>query len=131
MSVKDNDKSELDLFFDESILDSSTDPDTSINDITLIEDIKKIGLQERVHLSEKISIFEYYRAKSSMKPHISELAHVVFAAPCSQVTVERSFSTLAVLLKCHRMNMLSGTIDNILMCNLNSDLFATINFEEL
>lgn len=79
------------------------------------------------------SIFQYYEdllRKKEINEDVFDMAVTVLAAPATQVSVERSFSALGIVLDQRRMKMKGSMIDDILVCRLNSELFSVVNFEK-
>lgn len=72
-----------------------------------------------------INIINYWDIKSQQYPVLSKLAKIVHSVPATQVTVERSFSTLRWILSDLRNRLTTKNLENILMVNLNNEF--TIN----
>lgn len=65
----------------------------------------------------------------SAEPELYELSQMVLAAPCTQVSVERSFSALSVILTDRRLRISDENLANILFVKLNDDLFNCVILE--
>jgi hypothetical protein len=124
--------SELDSFFESFSSNNSTNSNGSPDEAEMLRQIRSISSQKRQNLADEgFDVFNYYQIKMIKSTEFVSLAETVFAAPSCQVSVERSFSALALLLQCNRASMKDSTIDDIMVCNLNSDLFYAIDFENL
>lgn len=73
---------------------------------------------------EKLSlkILDFWEAHEHEWPELYKLASVVFAIPPTQTTVERAFSSLALILTSHRTRLNDSTLQNILLVRLNFGL---------
>lgn len=96
-----------------------------------MEKIVNISKQPRIRLDSEFNYFDYYESFRTKDADIYELAIVAGAAPATQVSVERAFSGLRLLLHHLRFSLSEENINNILMCFLNQDLFEKIDFETL
>lgn len=123
--------SELDDFFTELCAGACETAKIDFNEGEYNEELDNICRQKRQAMNDDFCVFKYYKLKMSHKPEFVELANTVFAAPCTQVSVERAFSSLATLLKCNRTSMKTSTIEDILVCNQNKEIFNSINFNSL
>lgn len=72
-----------------------------------------------------ISILDYWKNNKELHPELNELASIVYTVPPTQSSVERSFSTLAIVLTSRRNRLSDGNLQNILMCKLNSNKFIS------
>lgn len=54
-------------------------------------------------------------------PELYEIAMVILAVPTTQVSVERTFSTLKLILSDLRSSLSDKTLQNILLVKLNHD----------
>jgi hypothetical protein len=121
-------KSGAESFFDELHLGSSN-PENILTDPILIEKVLKLTQHQRQPIeTDPFLFYERYRESD---PLIYELAKVVFSAPCDQVSVERSFNGLKLLISPARSNLSKDMMENILIINLNRDLLPFVNFEEM
>lgn len=66
-----------------------------------------------------INVLSFWKVNSSQYPTLSTLARIVHAVPATQVTVERSFSALKLILAEERNRLSSDVLENILMVKLN------------
>lgn len=130
-NIDESEKSELDSFFDSLREENSMDtPANAYQEDELIDKIINVGKQPRILLNADFNFFEYYENLKSKNPELFELAIVVGSAPATQVSVERAFSAMRLLLHHTRFNLSPNQIDDILLCNLNRDLFDSLNFND-
>lgn len=66
-----------------------------------------------------INIIKYWNLQSENYPNLHALAKIVHAVPATQVSVERSFSALKLILSDERNRLSSENLENILMMRLN------------
>lgn len=117
-------KSSLDMFFDsETNIDDSTSDDRSI-----IQQLDKLCRRNRELMDQNVFI---YWQEHQDDPDMFELAVTALAAPATQVSVERSFNALNLLLHPRRLNLSSQKLNDILLIKLNSELFDNVNFTEM
>lgn len=104
----------------------------SLDDKLLNERIMELGNQPK--LKFKSDIFGYYESQKKQKKIdnlLFEAVMVILAAPATQVSVERAFSALALLMDDVRCKLSGTTVDNILRIALNSELTNEINFSDM
>lgn len=119
-------KTAAELLFEENLAAS---PTMDISEKILIDKIIRICNQERHPFDT--NPFIYYEEFREKDPIICELAMTVFAAPATQVSVERSFSALKLLITHTRTSLKPCNINNILTISLNRDLLNRVNFENM
>ena len=73
--------------------------------------------------SSKMDVCKYWVDKKQTHPEISSVASVVLATPSNQVSVERAFSALGLVLTDLRSTLSEDTLSNILLIKLNKALF--------
>lgn len=76
----------------------------------------------KTRLPSSTDILKYWEAKRYEDPELYEIAMVVLSAAVTQVTVERCFSAVKLLLEDHRLNMSSKRLDDLLIIRCNKDL---------
>lgn len=76
----------------------------------------------KTRLPASTDILKHWEAKRYEEPELYELAMVVLSAPVTQVTVERCFSAVKLLLEDHRLNMSSSRLDDLMIIRCNRDL---------
>lgn len=70
-----------------------------------------------------LDVWEYWLKREKTHPELFEVAMVVLATPSNQVSVERAFSALALVLSPHRAGLGHEALENILLIKLNKDVF--------
>lgn len=71
-----------------------------------------------------VNILTYWKIQSEKYPMLSKLAKIVHGVPATQVSVERSFSALKLILSNERNRLSSDNLENILMVKLNHHNFS-------
>lgn len=102
------------------------------DDKKLMERIRELGTQEKIKL--KSNIFGYYKQRKKQRKIDAALFDTVMtllSAPATQVSVERAFSALALLLEHIRCNLAGTTIDNVLCISLNREFVNYVNFADM
>lgn len=77
-------------------------------------------------ISQKKNIFHYWESKRETHPELYQLATVLNAVPCTQVSVGRSFSSFSFIYNCLRTRISDDNLENILIVRLNPDIFRKI-----
>lgn len=77
------------------------------------------------------SILNYWESKKKSEPELYQLSQVILAAPASQVSVERAFSALGLILTQKRTSIKSAKLNDVLIIKLNSNLLNGVNLIEL
>lgn len=98
----------------------------------LKDKIRRLGHQKKIPI--KSDIFKYYEELFSanlIDKECYELVMLVLSAPATQVSVERSFSALAIVMGPHRISLKGEIIDDILVCALNKDLLELVDFSKM
>ena len=72
----------------------------------------------------KYDVMEYCKEKKFKFPHLYQLAMVVHSVPPTQVSVERSFSALKLILTDLRSNLSSDSLKKLLFVKLNDCWFT-------
>lgn len=101
----------------------------------LMDAVADLSRQPRLKISvqdgkEESVLKIWYRMKSNNQD-LYALAATFLGIPCTQVTVERAFSGLALILTDHRTNLIDETLQNILLIRLNSELLKRIDFNQV
>ncbi|XP_053692107.1 uncharacterized protein LOC128740574 [Sabethes cyaneus] len=100
---------------------SKTDND---NESSFVQQLKALDAEPRQ--SHTSDIFQHWLKRRESHPELFEVAMVVLATPSNQVSVERAFSALALVLSPHRTGLGQDTLENILLIKLNRDIFQKI-----
>lgn len=77
------------------------------------------GIEE----SLKCSVLEYWKQQKTSRPELYKLASAINGIPPTQCTVERAFSSLAIILTSHRTNLGNECLQNILLVRLNNEIY--------
>jgi hAT family C-terminal dimerisation region len=92
------------------------------------EDIQQkkfnISNQPPINLSE--NVLHNWEKRRYDEPNLFKISQVILAVPPTQVSVERAFSALGLVLTARRNRLGDKTIDDLLVCKLNSDVFDRI-----
>lgn len=127
------DDDDLDRFMEiELTQKSSKMPARSSTDIDLLVKVRRLGMFDK--MSVKSNVFAFYenlKATKVIDNDLFEVAVTVLSAPATQVSVERAFSALALVLDELRCNLLSTTIEDILVLGLNRELIGLVDFESM
>ncbi|XP_058811656.1 uncharacterized protein LOC131676542 [Topomyia yanbarensis] len=75
---------------------------------------------------DNFDLLSYWEGQKYTNPGVYKVAMIAFSASATQVSVERSFSALKLLLNDHRMNLTASAVENALLLKLNSDLLPQI-----
>lgn len=76
------------------------------------------------------NILEYWQQMYHRDPELGNLIQVALAVPSTQVSMERAFSALSVILSSNNSNLSQQTIDDLLLIKLNSYLLTEISLED-
>lgn len=120
----------LSAFFEED--DIPTGVSHTIDE-SVLSQIKELEIREKVAITDgsdsnaKFNILKYWESQRITSPIIYRLAMVVLAAPSTQVSVERAFSGLKLILTDHRMRLTEKSVENLLVLKLNSDLLENVS----
>lgn len=127
---------ELDLyisaFFEED--DIPTGVSHSVDE-AVISQIKELEIREKVPIivpadgSDQhvpFDLLKYWESQKITSPILYRLAMVVLMAPSTQVSVERAFSGLKLILTDYRMRLTENSVENLLVLKLNLDLLEKV-----
>lgn len=132
-NVDANDE-DLDSYFECALKGRQIEPSEreKVSDRHLLEQIRSLGRQQKTPM--KNNIFEFYdnlRVANLIDQDLFDMVMVALSAPATQVSVERAFSGLAIVLQSNRMNIKGTKIDDVLICGLNRELINFIDFENM
>lgn len=129
----EEDEDGIDQFIElETSRHATNTPGKSIDEKQLRQQIRELGQQEKLKM--KSNIFTYYEHQKKQRKItyvLFDAVMTILAAPATQVSVERAFSALALLLEDLRCKLLGSTIDNVLIVGLNSDLTNRVDFSSM
>lgn len=94
---------------------------------TMDTKLREMPLRSRLPSSE--SVIEYYWNQKRTEPALYSLAEVALAVPCTQVSAERSFSALGLILTDKRLRLSDKNLSNILFVKLNKELFENVEVD--
>lgn len=104
----------------------SVDTNNQENSTNFLQQLKALDLEPRQH--HNFNVWNYWLRRKATHPELHAVAMIVLSTPSNQVSVERAFSALALVLSNLRTGLAEGTLANILMIKLNKDLFQkTVN----
>lgn len=106
------------------VCDSSSDEDLSTDDISnnTTKAFFEIDNYKEKRMDIESNLIDYWNNKIYSHPQLRKLAFVIHSVSASQVSVERSFSALKLVLGDLRHNLSEENLEHIMMVKLNSDL---------
>lgn len=90
--------------------------------VDLMEKLENLSILPRLRLEEGCSIIQHWFEQTKNDQDLWNVISVVLAAPATQVSVERAFSALAIILSKLRSRLSEETLQNILIVKLNIEL---------
>ncbi|XP_065094621.1 uncharacterized protein LOC135715150 [Ochlerotatus camptorhynchus] len=141
--VSNNDINEDDLeiilagFFNEDAQGNSS----MTSKCSIAQKIKQLEMREKVPIIETsrpgssksneppahFDLVKYWEAQKFINPELYRVAMIVLSSSATQVSVERGFSALKLMLSDRRMNLTAGSVENSLLLKLNPDLLPKIS----
>lgn len=94
------------------------------NDSNFNQQLKSMEVEPRKNFN--FDVWKFWVDRKTTHPELSAVAAVVLATPSNQVSVERAFSALALVLTNARSTLGEETMSNILMIKLNKTIFEKI-----
>jgi hAT family C-terminal dimerisation region len=94
------------------------------SDAEIKQKIFNVANQMQLPLSE--NVLRSWEMRRFADPQLFGLSQVVLAVPPTQVSVERAFSALGLILTARRNRLGDNTIDDLLICKLNPDILNKI-----
>lgn len=87
--------------------------------------LKLINLSNLKHrLPNTTDVVKYWEARKHEDPELYELAMIALSVPVTQVSVERCFSVLKLLLENHRLRMAEARLDDLMVIRCNRELIG-------
>jgi hAT family C-terminal dimerisation region len=120
----ENDDS-LQKFFRENFrqpMAMSTQPGKTDDDIK--QKIFNLANQAPINLSE--NVLQNWERRRYDDANLFQISQIILAVPPTQVSVERAFSALGLVLTARRNRLADKTIDDLLVCKLNVEIFDRI-----
>lgn len=99
------------------------------NDINIVQLLNDFIQQD--HQFENQTILDFWNSQKSHHPELYQLAEIIFSISPTQVTVERSFSTLSYVFNSRRNQLSEESLETILLIALNKELFETVNQQDI
>uniref|UniRef100_A0A182NT07 HAT C-terminal dimerisation domain-containing protein n=1 Tax=Anopheles dirus TaxID=7168 RepID=A0A182NT07_9DIPT len=84
------------------------------------------ALDLETHQNSTFNVWHHWMSRKYTHPELYEVATLLLAVPSNQVSVERAFSALGLVLSDKRTKMNDDTLENILLIKLNKTLFEKI-----
>lgn len=103
----------------------SDEPRQNISINNIEQKLFNLAFEPRLHSME--NVLEYYEKKKNEEPELHNVAQIVLAVPTAQVSVERSFSALGIILSASRTQLSSKSIDDILTVRQNAEYLKKID----
>lgn len=98
------------------------------NDCSSIqESLEQLQYEEKLPFNA--NILHFWKTKIYKNYAVAKIAEVALAVPATQVSVERAFSALPVVMTKQRRNLSSENLENILLLKLNPMLIEKIQLE--
>lgn len=88
----------------------------------VMEKLKNLSDSPRLKLVHGQNIIQHWFELTKMDQDLWSVVSVILAAPATQVSVERAFSALAIILSKLRSRLSEETLHDILIVKLNIDL---------
>ena len=90
--------------------------DARMTDVNIKENLVKLSEEDRVKFRNdvKFDMLQYWELRRFSHPELYKLSQVVLSIPATQVSVERAFSALSLVLSHLRSRMSSETINDCL-----------------
>lgn len=82
-------------------------------------------------VSSKTDVIQFWEAEKENNEILYKLAMIVFAIPPTEVQIERDFSKLNFVFSHLRCRLTEERLEDIMVINLNSDLFYDVKKEQL
>lgn len=98
----------------------------STDDILLKLQKFDVEMNKKKREPKSNNAMDFWVANGHLPPELLEMAKVLFAAACTEVSVERNFSALAFIYNKLRCNLSEENLSDILFVRLNKDIFDEI-----
>lgn len=102
-------------------------PTKAPDNLNIEQALRGMALQERLCADD--DVLEYWEGKKKAEPQLYAISQVALAVPCTQVSVERAFNSLALILSDRRLRLSNENLTNILLIKLNAVLFDKIDLK--
>lgn len=111
----------------EQFLQAHEGSSNSVSGTELFDELEDLSRLPRLKLEKGRTILDYWMSQKATKPDLYSLATLALSIPATQVSVERSFSALALILTKMRTRLSEGTLADILFIKLNSELLKHVS----
>lgn len=102
-------------------VDSDSEEETSNHNIQFLKAaFGEIDIYKEARVDIDANLIEYWQEKKYSYPYLRKLALIVHAVPATQVSVERAFSALKIILSDLRCNLSERTLRSLMFVKLNS-----------
>lgn len=91
------------------------------SETNFLQQLQSLDLEPRQNHS--YNLWHHWLSRKTTHPELYAVAMVVLATPSNQVSVERAFSALGLILSNRRTQLAEDTLTNILLVKLNKALF--------
>lgn len=116
-----NSNSQFDDFVTELYGGTLSKTANDATDSSFAQQLKALEAEPRQ--DHTFDVFNHWVKRRESHPELFEVAMVVVATPSNQISVERSFSALALILTSHRVGLGQDALEDILIIKLNRDIF--------
>ncbi|XP_062703027.1 uncharacterized protein LOC115256375 [Aedes albopictus] len=116
-----NSNSQFDDFVTELYGGTLSKTANDATDSSFVQQLKALEAEPRQ--DHTFDVFKHWVKRRESHPELFEVAMVVVATPSNQISVERSFSALALILTSHRVGLGQDALEDILIIKLNRDIF--------
>lgn len=124
VSIGDVNNDILEKFLSSSIQDIESIDNSQQNIEFILEEITRFEGEKR--LPSNYSVLKFWEKNKEKYPFLFKIAQVILGVPPTQVPVERSFSTLALIYNCRRVQLSQKMLENIILVKLNKDIAYAI-----
>lgn len=101
--------------------DASSDEDDGCSKDLVRKAFMEIDSYKEKRIDVDVDLMEYWENKKFLYPRLKDLACIIHQVPATQVSVERAFSALKIVLSDLRYNLSEQNLAAILMVKLNSE----------
>jgi len=102
-------------------LDLSTDDESEeMYSLEIQKIFNEIDEYKEKRIEIDTDLMQYWKEKQYTVPYLTKLANIVHAVPVTQVSVERSFSALKLMLNEKRYNLSAENLQKLMFIKLNN-----------
>lgn len=126
-NTSNNSSNDFDIFLTElyggSLPESDVEP-VQTSPTRFVRQLNALDLE--AHQTSSFDVWQHWMSRKCTHPELYEVATILLAVPSNQVSVERAFSALGLVLSDKRTKMNDDTLENILLIKLNKTLLEKI-----